>query len=53
MSEPRSYGVSLEDLVASARVPFDEQVEEQDEVRRQEEDDSVGHLPGNLRPYAL
>ncbi len=53
MTEQTQYGVTLDDLVASVRVPVDEQVEEQDEGRRQEEDDSVGHLPGNLRPYAL
>lgn len=53
MSESTEYGVTLEDLVASVYVPLDEQAEEQDDGRRQEEDESVGHLPGNLRPWAL
>ena len=53
MSEPTEYAVTLDDLVASVHVPLEEQVEEQDDRRRPEHDESVGHLPGNVRPYAL
>lgn len=51
MSEPTNYAVTLDDLVASADVPLDEQVEEQDADGRPEHDESAGHLPGNVRPY--
>jgi hypothetical protein len=53
MTHPTEYEVTLEDLVASAQVPLEDQVEAQDDSRRQEEDESVGHLPGNVRPWAL
>ena len=47
------YTVSLDELVDEARVPFDEQVEEQDATEPPEPDESSGHLPGNVRPYAV
>ena len=53
MSQPTDYRVALDDLVASVHVPPEKQVEEQDDRRRPDHDESVGHLPGNLRPYAL
>lgn len=53
MSNPTEYGVTLDELVASAHVPLEDQVEAQDDASRQEEDESVGHLPGNIRPWAL
>ncbi len=43
--------MSLDELVASAKVPLDQQVEEHDAVERPEHDEAAGHLPGNVRPY--
>ena len=51
MDRPTTYAVTLDELVASAHVPFDEQVEEEDARERPEHDASTGHLPGNVRPY--
>jgi hypothetical protein len=51
MSSPEQYTVPLDELVEGVRVPLDEQVEEQDATAWQEPDGSVGHLPGNVRPY--
>lgn len=53
MSGPEKYAVALDDLVASAHVPLDDQVEEQD-VDADEgpvDHESSGHLPGHVRPY--
>ncbi len=52
MTRPTKYAVSLDELVANAKVPPDQQVEEHDAVERPEHDEAAGHLPGNLRPYA-
>ena len=51
MSRPTKYAVTLDDLVSSARVPLEEQVEENDAGEQPEHDESAGHLPGNVRPY--
>ncbi len=53
MSGPTKNTVSLDELVNEVRVPFDEQVEEQDDTEPPEHDESSGHLPGNVRPYAV
>jgi hypothetical protein len=45
------YSISLEELVDSARVPSEQQIEEQDVWDRPEDDEAAGHLPGNVRPY--
>lgn len=50
MMDPAKYSVTLDELVDGVRVPLDEQVEEQD-AERPEQDESSGHLPGNVRPY--
>ena len=47
MARPTKYTVTLDELVASAHVPLDEQ----DASERPEHDESTGHLPGNVRPY--
>jgi len=52
MTEPDNYSMSLDELVATANVPFDKQVEERDTGARPEHDEAAGHLPGNVRPYA-
>ena len=44
------YEMSIDDLVASARIPLDLHVEEQADGRP-EHDESAGHLPGAVRPY--
>ena len=51
MDETAKYAVTLDELVASANVPLDEQVEEKDVAVVAEHDESAGHLPGNVRPY--
>lgn len=51
MSGPRKYEMSIDELVASANVPLDQQVEEQDGAAAPEHDEFAGHLPGNIRPY--
>ena len=51
MGERLRYEMSIDDLVASAQIPLDEQVEEQEAGGRSEHDESAGHLPGNVRPY--
>ena len=51
MSSPKKYTVPLNELVDSARVPLDEQVEEHDTAVAPEHDPSAGHLPGGVRPY--
>lgn len=51
MSKPTKYEMSIDELVASAHVPLDQQVEEQDAASDPEHDESAGHLPGNVRPY--
>ncbi len=50
---PTSYDIPLDELERSARVPFEEQVLEEDIGGEAPEDDGVGHLPGGIRPYAL
>ncbi len=50
-TEASRFAVTLASLVASARVPVDEQVEERDVRQRGGEDEDAGHLPGNVRPY--
>ncbi len=51
MREPGSYDVSLDELERSARVPFEEQVLQEDVAVTAPEDEGVGHLPGGIRPY--
>jgi hypothetical protein len=51
MTERDKYAVSVDELVASANVPFDEQVQEQEADDPPEHDQTAGHLPGNVRPY--
>ena len=51
MSEPTKYAMTLDELVAGANVPLDEQVEEKDAAEHPEHDEFAGHLPGNVRPY--
>jgi hypothetical protein len=52
MTEPDNYSISMDELVATANVPFDQQVEERDTGERPEHDEAAGHLPANVRPYA-
>jgi hypothetical protein len=52
VTEPNKYAMSLDELVATANVPFDQQVEERDTGERPEHDEAAGHLPGYVRPYA-
>ena len=51
MDVPGKYKVALDALVSSAKVPFDQQVEESDATHPPQYDESAGHLPGNVRPY--
>lgn len=51
MDQKADYAVTLDELVTSAKVPFEEQVEEQALREHTEHDESAGHLPGNVRPY--
>lgn len=51
MSRWTKYEMSIDELVAAAHVPLDQQVEELDAATAPEHDESAGHLPGNLRPY--
>jgi hypothetical protein len=51
VTAPGKYSISLDELVATAKVPFDQQVEVQDIGDRPEHDEAAGHLPGNVRPY--
>ena len=51
MTAPGKYSIGLDELVDSARVPLDQQIEEQSVGDRQEHDEAAGHLPGNVRPY--
>jgi hypothetical protein len=51
MNRLTTAAVTLDELVASVRVPLDEQVEEHDARERPEQQESAGHLPGNVRPY--
>ncbi|CAN5336540.1 hypothetical protein BH24ACT10_BH24ACT10_02440 [soil metagenome] len=51
MTKPTSYEIPLEDLEQSARVPFHDQVLQEDVAVESPEDDGVGHLPGGIRPY--
>ena len=53
MPTATSYDIPLDELERSARVPFEEQVLEEDIGVEAPEDDGVGHLPGGIRPYAL
>jgi len=53
MTEPVSYDVPLDELERSARVPFDEQVLQEDVAIEAPADDGVGHLPGGIRPYGV
>jgi hypothetical protein len=43
--------MGIDDLVASAHVPLDQQVEQFDAATDPEHGQSAGHLPGNVRPY--
>ncbi len=52
MTRPTKYAVNLNELVANAKVPLDQQVEERDAGERPEHDEAAGHLPGNVRPYS-
>lgn len=47
----QTYEIPLDELERSARVPFEEQVLEEDVGIEAPEDDGVGHLPGGIRPY--
>jgi hypothetical protein len=51
VTAPGKYSISLEELVDTAKVPLDQQVEVQDIGDRPEHDEAAGHLPGNVRPY--
>ena len=51
MIERDTYAVSIDEPVASVKVPFGEQVQEQEANERPEHDEAAGHLPGNVRPY--
>lgn len=51
MSERMKYEVPIDDLIASAKIPLDEQLEAQEADERPQHDESAGHLPGNVRPY--
>jgi hypothetical protein len=51
MSRATKYEMGIDELVASAHVPLDQQVEELDAATDPEHDESAGHLPGNVRPY--
>jgi hypothetical protein len=53
MPESSNYAVTLDELVATARVPLDDQLEVQDDSERRDHDEAAGHLPGNIRPWAL
>ena len=51
--QPSKYRVRLDDLEAAVRVD-PEDVREQHEVTPPAElDDGAGHLPGNVRPFAV
>jgi hypothetical protein len=45
------YKVPLAELVVSVRVPLDDLVQMQETAASPENDESVGHLPGTVRPY--
>ncbi len=45
------YTMTLDELVNSTKVPFEDQVEEQALREHTGHDESAGHLPGNVRPY--
>jgi hypothetical protein len=51
MAAPDKYSMNLDELVAAAKVPLGQQVEERDARERPEHDEAAGHLPGNVRPY--
>jgi hypothetical protein len=51
VTKPSKYSISLDELVDTAKVPLDQQVEEKDSRERPEDDEAAGHLPGNVRPY--
>lgn len=51
--ERASYQVPLDALEASVHVDPDELITEADLDPRAPEDSSAGHLPGNVRPFAL
>lgn len=53
MAEPSKYAVPLDELVASARVPLDDQLEAQDDGEHPEHPEGAGYLPGDIRPWAL
>ncbi|MCU1590476.1 MAG: hypothetical protein JWP11_1732 [Frankiales bacterium] len=48
---PNKYALSWDDLERIAHVPVEDQVEERDTAVTALDDDAVGHLPGNVRPY--
>ena len=51
MNERMKYEVSIDDLVASTKIPLDEQLQAREADERPQHDESAGHLPGNVRPY--
>ena len=52
MTEPSKYAMSIDELVASARVLPEERVPAEEDVSdRIQHDESAGHLPGNVRPH--
>ncbi len=53
MTEPASYAIPLDKLELSARVPYDDQVLQEDVAVESPADDGVGHLPGGIRPYGV
>jgi hypothetical protein len=51
VSEPNKYAMTLDELVATARVPVDDLVEERNAGEHSQHNEAAGHLPGNVRPY--
>lgn len=47
------YHVPLEELEAGAHVDPDDVITEHDTTPPSPEDDAAGHLPGNVRPFAV
>lgn len=50
---PSKYRLPLEQLEASAHIDPDDVITEQATTAPAPEDDSTGHLPGNVRPFAV
>ena len=51
--EPSKYRLTLAELEASAHVDPDDVITEQVSSPSMPEDDAAGHLPGNVRPFAV